>query len=102
MQETRIMLAYSARKKKANRIQLYAVKKPDTSSLSASGRSNGMRLVSATEEMTYTANAKSCGNGGAKMNQFQNHPLCASVILTRLSEPASRITPTIARPTLSS
>ena len=35
------MLAYSAMKKKANRMPLYSVKNPATSSLSASGRSNG-------------------------------------------------------------
>ena len=46
------MLAYSAIKKNANRIPLYSVKKPATSSLSASGRSNGTRFVSATAEIT--------------------------------------------------
>ena len=51
MHETRIMFAYSARKKNANRIPLYSVKNPATSSLSASGRSNGRRLVSATAAM---------------------------------------------------
>src|SRR5436309_6212058 len=39
MQETRIMFAYSAMKKKAKRIPLYSVIQPATSSLSASGRS---------------------------------------------------------------
>ena len=47
MQHTVIMLAYSAMKKDANFMLLYSVWKPATSSFSASGRSNGMRLVSA-------------------------------------------------------
>src|SRR5688572_12964066 len=51
-QDTSTMLAYSARKKKANLRPLYSVKKPATSSLSASGRSKGTRLVSATDEIT--------------------------------------------------
>src|SRR3989442_4059079 len=83
MQETRIMLAYSARKKNANRIPLYSVKKPATNSLSASGRSNGSRLVSATAEMTYTTKAKIWGNGGAKSNQFQHQPDRGPWTLTR-------------------
>src|SRR5437870_4990378 len=41
------MLAYSAMKNIANFMALYSVWYPATSSVSASGRSNGMRLVSA-------------------------------------------------------
>ena len=41
------MLAYSARKNSANRMPLYSVWNPPISSCSASGRSNGARLVSA-------------------------------------------------------
>src|ERR1051326_2457072 len=48
------MLAYSARKNRENRKPLYSVWKPATSSDSASGRSNGARLVSAVAEMMYT------------------------------------------------
>src|SRR5712692_2550500 len=51
IQETRIMLAYSAMKKNAKRIPLYSVIHPATSSLSASARSNGRRFVSATAEI---------------------------------------------------
>ncbi len=43
-----IISVYSPRKKKANLTPEYSVLKPDTSSDSASGRSNGFRLVSAT------------------------------------------------------
>src|SRR5262249_10852863 len=101
-QDTKTMLAYSARKKNANRRPLYSVKNPATSSLSASGKSKGTRLVSATEEITYTTNAKICGAGNANKYQFQNPPAWASVIFTRLSEPAKSNTPTMDSPTLSS
>ncbi len=46
--ETVTMLMYSARKNSANFIEEYSVWKPPTSSDSASGRSNGARLVSPT------------------------------------------------------
>ena len=46
--EMTTMLPYSPRKKRAKRMPVYSVWKPATSSLSASGRSNGLRLVSAT------------------------------------------------------
>ena len=47
MQLTVTMLAYSAMKNDANFMLLYSVWNPATSSFSASGRSNGTRLVSA-------------------------------------------------------
>ena len=84
--ETKIMFVYSAMKKNANRMPLYSVKKPATNSLSASGKSNGRRLVSATPEITKTTNARSCGAGRAKMYHFQNPPACASVIRTTTGE----------------
>ncbi len=46
--ETVTRLMYSARKKNANLIEEYSVWNPPTSSPSASGRSNGARLVSPT------------------------------------------------------
>ena len=46
------MFMYSARKNHANFIDEYSVMKPATSSPSASGRSNGRRLVSPTIEIT--------------------------------------------------
>src|SRR6187397_1086782 len=55
--DTTIMFAYSARKKSANRIPLYSVWKPPVSSCSASGRSNGARLVSARPPMKKMTNA---------------------------------------------
>src|SRR6266550_8967210 len=50
--ETVTMLMYSARKNIANLNDEYSVWKPPTSSDSASGRSNGARLVSPTIEIT--------------------------------------------------
>src|SRR6185437_354885 len=49
--DTRIMLAYSARKKIANADPEYSTWKPATISDSPSATSNGARLVSATPEM---------------------------------------------------
>src|SRR3984893_14165302 len=46
--EMTIMAVYSPRKKKANLTPEYSVLNPDTSSDSASGRSNGLRFVSST------------------------------------------------------
>src|ERR1700749_1879004 len=49
--ETVTMLMYSARKNRANLSDEYSVWNPPTSSDSASGRSNGARLVSPTIEI---------------------------------------------------
>jgi len=46
--DLRIILLYSARKNRANPIAEYSTLYPDTSSASASGRSKGCRLVSAS------------------------------------------------------
>ena len=46
------ILTYSAKKKSANFKEEYSVWKPPTNSPSASGRSNGARLVSPTMEIT--------------------------------------------------
>src|ERR671936_462832 len=54
--ETVTMLMYSARKNSANFSDEYSVWKPPTSSVSASGRSNGARFVSPTTAIAYTAN----------------------------------------------
>ena len=55
------MLMYSAWKKSAKRIAPYSVWKPATSSDSASGRSNGRRLVSANEAIRKTMKPRNCG-----------------------------------------
>src|ERR1700729_4082374 len=54
--ETVIMLTYSANMNNANFSDEYSVWKPATSSPSASGRSNGARLVSPTIDTRYTEN----------------------------------------------
>ncbi len=51
---------YSAKKKKPKRMPLYSVAKPATISLSASVRSNGVRLPSAVAAMKKTMNASGC------------------------------------------
>src|SRR5262245_35169282 len=56
------MLAYSARKNRENLKPLYSVWKPATSSDSASGKSNGARLVSATPHIKKRMNATGCKN----------------------------------------
>lgn len=61
------------------------MKKPATNSDSASGRSNGVRLVSARTEIKKIMNS---GNSGTK-----NHTLCwLSIILVKWNVPVSRIT----------
>ena len=61
-EDTTIMFAYSARKNSAKRMPLYSVWKPPVSSCSASGMSNGARLVSARLPMKKTTNATGCTN----------------------------------------
>src|SRR3989338_3680359 len=59
----RIMLAYSARKNRANAMPEYSTWKPATISDSPSAMSKGARLVSSTPEISYTTNI---GNNGIK------------------------------------
>src|SRR5579863_566924 len=68
MDETASMAAYSARKNNDHRNPLYSVWKPATSSDSASGRSKGARLVSATIAMAKIANARKPSGKNLKMN----------------------------------
>src|SRR5579862_4022254 len=74
MEETASMAVYSARKKSDQRKPLYSVWKPATSSDSASGRSKGARLVSAT---MATANTKSATRPRGK-NLKANQVCCAA------------------------
>src|ERR1700739_3049712 len=55
-EETVIMLTYSANMNIANCSDEYSVWKPATSSPSASGKSNGARLVSTTMEIRWMMN----------------------------------------------
>src|SRR3954451_12313175 len=77
---TVVMLMYSARKNIANLIDEYSVWKPATSSLSASGRSNGARLVSPTIAIRYMTND---GISGSAYQSFD----CAATISLVDSEP---------------
>src|ERR1700682_5439804 len=69
MDETAIMAEYSARKKSDQRNPLDSVWKPAVSSDSASGRSKGARLVSATIATAKIKNAISPNGKNLKMNQ---------------------------------
>src|SRR5215218_6681916 len=60
--ETVTMLMYSARKNSAKLMLLYSVWYPATSSCSASGKSNGARLVSATAAVMKIRNPIGCRN----------------------------------------
>ena len=82
------MLAYSPRKNRPKVIAEYSVWKPATSSASDIGRSNGVRLVSASAETKKITNIGSSGS----QNQFQNQPDWASTTLLRLSEPTQSST----------
>src|SRR5690348_15697647 len=73
--DTVVTLMYSARKNIANLIDEYSVWKPATSSLSASGRSNGARLVSPTIEIMYMT------NDGISGNAYQSLDCAATISL---------------------
>jgi hypothetical protein len=76
--ETAIIAEYSARKNSDQRKPLYSVWKPAVSSDSASGRSNGARLVSATMATAKMKNAINPSGKNLKMNQVSP---CASLRL---------------------
>src|SRR5690606_11932869 len=92
--ETRIMLAYSARKNTAKPVPEYSTWKPATISDSPSATSKGARLVSATPEMKYTRNS---GNSGSQY-QWKIEPSCARTMSPRFSDFAAISTPTSAKP----
>src|ERR1700728_2612950 len=101
MEQTVTMLAYSAMKNDANVMLLYSTWKPATNSFSASGRSNGMRLVSANAEIMKMTKLNICGNGPAKINHLGRipklYPAWELTISRRLSVPAIRSGEAIAR-----
>jgi hypothetical protein len=86
---------YSPRKKNTKIIPLCSVKNPATSSDSASGRSNGVRFVSASAEMKKIMNIGSSGT----TNQIASW---LSIMLMMLNDPVSRITVRIAELRISS
>src|SRR5258706_2872307 len=78
IEETAIMAEYSARKNRDQRKPLYSVWNPAVSSDSASGKSNGARLVSATIAIAKMKNPISPSGKNLKMN----HSPCASCACT--------------------
>src|SRR5271167_3077250 len=69
IEETAIMAEYSARKNNDHRKPLYSVWKPAVSSDSASARSNGARLVSATMATAKMKKATRPSGKNLKTNQ---------------------------------
>src|SRR5438128_3097404 len=84
------MAMYPPRKNRRNGGEEYSTAKPATSSDSASTRSKGGRLVSASADTKKMTNI---GNNGSQ-NQLSRPylPICASTMADRLSEPASSST----------
>ena len=68
--DTAIIAEYSARKNNDQRKPLYSVWNPAVSSDSASGKSNGARLVSATIATAKMKNAISPSGKNLKMNHY--------------------------------
>src|SRR6266508_6087185 len=85
--ESVIMLMYSAVWKRPQRMPPYSVWYPATSSVSASGRSNGGRLVSAITAKKKTSIPASCGT----KNQIVAP--CLFTMSTRLSDWPMKTTP---------
>src|SRR5437764_11030775 len=77
-------------------VEPYSTMKPATSSDSASTRSNGVRLVSASAEMKKMTNI---GNSGSQ-NQLNRpkRPFWASTMALRLSEPTHSSTAIMTKP----
>src|SRR4051812_45552127 len=91
-----MMAMYSPRKNNRNGVAEYSTAKPATNSLSASTRSNGGRLVSASAETKKITNI---GNSGSQNQLSMPYlPSCASTIAERLSEPAHSSTVMITKP----
>src|ERR1700742_5130457 len=84
-----MMATYSPRKNMRNGVEEYSTAKPATSSDSASGRSKGGRLVSASAEMKNSTNM---GASGENTNQPRMSGPCARTISDRFSEPANNRT----------
>src|ERR1700733_6976708 len=74
MEQTVTMFAYSAMKNDAKVMLLYSTWNPATSSFSASGRSKGMRFVSANAAIMKMMKLNICGNGPAKINHLGRNP----------------------------
>lgn len=91
----RMMLAYSARKKRANGPPAYSTLKPETSSDSPSVRSKGARFVSARVDTYHMAARGSAG-------KISHVCSCAVLNVCRVKPPAKRIVLSKIRPKLTS
>src|ERR1051325_5081936 len=103
--EIEITFMNSPRKKSPNFMLEYSVWKPATSSPSASGRSNGARLVSASAQIMKIAKAGGCTNrfhDGIANGPTCHHCRCASTMVVSESEFAISSTPTVESPIASS
>src|SRR6266852_5811797 len=80
-----VIATYSPSMNKRYGVEPYSTMKPATSSDSASTRSNGGRLVSASAEMKKITNI---GNSGSQNQPSRpQRPSCALTMSVRLSEP---------------
>src|SRR5882757_1707907 len=90
------MAMYSPRKNSKNGVEEYSTAKPATSSDSASTRSNGGRLVSASAEMKNTTNI---GNKGSQNQLNRPHLVfCASTMSVSRSDPTQSSTVMMTKP----
>src|SRR5215475_72913 len=90
------MAMYSPRKNSRNGVEEYSTANPATSSDSASTRSNGGRLVSASADMKKMTNI---GNSGSQYQLNRpNFPSCAATIADRFNEPAHSSTVIMTKP----
>src|SRR5579872_5759855 len=92
MAHIRTMERYSPRKNSRNGVAEYSTKKPATSSDSASTRSKGGRLVSASAE------TKNIGSIGKRIENTNQPCSWARTMAERLSEPANRRTVMMTKP----
>src|SRR5499426_2932014 len=85
-----VIATYSPSMNRRYGVDEYSTMKPATSSDSASTRSKGGRLVSASAETKKTTNMGSSGSQYQCSNP--SGPACACTILLRFSEPAHKST----------
>src|SRR5262244_1770190 len=91
-----VIATYSPSMNKRYGVEPYSTINPATSSLSASTRSNGGRLVSASAEMKKMMNI---GNSGSQYQPNRPHLVSwAATIADRLSEPTHNSTVMMTKP----
>src|SRR6187399_233868 len=91
-----VIATYSPSMNSRYGVEPYSTMKPATSSDSASTRSNGGRLVSASADMKKTMNI---GNSGSQYQPSRPHRVfCASTTAVRFSEPTQSSTVMITKP----